>query len=151
MRIAVSIGATVVCLLLMAMQSAYACPEGTVFSAYNGNGICAYPGQGATKAVQCTKMVNSCPSGTTHEHKKSGDKSDYCCPKILTGGQSKTCVWRGTPPFCEGSCGSSEDYIGYARDQQGASFNVATKKWEQKFGKSCVSGSKALCCHFVGR
>jgi len=53
-------------LVCLGATSAHACPAGTVFSAYNGNGICAYVGQGATKAVQCTKMVNSCPSGTTH-------------------------------------------------------------------------------------
>jgi hypothetical protein len=50
---------------------AHACPPGTIFSAYNGNGICAYIGQGKKKAVQCSHMVNSCPAGTTHEHKKA--------------------------------------------------------------------------------
>jgi hypothetical protein len=43
-----------------------------------------------------------------------------------------------------------EEYKGSARDQQSASFNAATKKWENLFGKPCVSGSKALCCHFNG-
>jgi hypothetical protein len=81
MRIAALIGAAIVCLLVIATQSAYACPRGTVFSAYNGNGICAYIGQGAKKAVQCTLMVNSCLPGTTHEHKKSDPNHDYCCPK----------------------------------------------------------------------
>jgi hypothetical protein len=150
MRIAVLIGSAIVCLLLIATQRAYACPEGTIFSAYNGNGICAYAGQGAKKAVQCTKMVNSCPSGTTHEHKTRGDTGDYCCSKTITAGQSKTCVWRGTPPFCEGSCGSLEENKGSAPDQDHAYFNHGTKGWANLFGKSCVSGSKVLCCHFNG-
>jgi hypothetical protein len=151
MRIAVLTGATIACLLLIATPSAYACPEGTVFSAYKGNGICAYIGQGATKAVQCTKMVNSCPHGTTHEHKKS-DPNDYCCPEKIAHEQSKTCVWRGDAPFCgENSCGSVEQFKGSARDKDGAYFNAATKKWSNLFGKDCLSGSKALCCHYTGR
>lgn len=151
MRIAVLIGAAIVCLLLVATQSAYACPAGTSFSAYKGNGICVYDGQGATKAVQCTHMVNSCPHGTTHEHKHSDEKNDYCCPETIANPQSRSCVWRGYAPFCgQNSCGSVEEYKGSARDQQSASFNAATKKWENLFGKPCVSGSKALCCHFNG-
>jgi hypothetical protein len=151
MRIAGLIGAAIVCLLLIATQSAYACPEGTVFSAYKGNGICAYAGQGATKAVQCTKMVNSCPPGTTHEHKTRGDTGDYCCSKTITGGQSRSCVWRGDAPFCgQNSCGSVEENKGSARDQESAGFNKSTKKWENLFGKPCLSGSKVLCCHFNG-
>ena len=143
------------CALLLALvcigaTAAYACPEGTVFSAYKGNEICAYAGQGATKAVQCTRMVNSCPPGTTHEHKNSDPNHDYCCPKKIANEQSTKCVWRGTAPFCEGSCGSGERYKGSARDGQSASFNAGTKGWSNLFGKSCVSGSKALCCHYTG-
>ena len=145
MRIVVLIGATIVCLLLIATQSADACPAGTVFSAYNGNGICAFAGQGAKKAVQCAVMVGSCPSGTSREHKKS-DPNDYCCPKTTTA--SKTCVWRGTAPFCEGSCGSVEENRGNAPDKDRAYFNKATKAWSSQFGKDCASGSKVLCCHF---
>ena len=150
MRIAVLIGAAIVCLLLIATQSAYACPEGTVFSAYNGNGICAYIGQGATVAVQCTKMVNSCPSGTTHEHKKQGDKGDYCCSTTIAHEQGLNCAWVGTAPACEGHCGALEQYKGYARDRDSAYFNKSTKRWANSFGKSCLSGSKALCCHHAG-
>jgi len=150
MRIAVLIGAAVVCLLLIATRSAYACPAGTIFSAYNGNGICAYKGQGATKAVQCTQMVNSCPHGTSHEHKKQGDTGNYCCSTTITNHQSRTCVWRGTPPACDGSCGSLEEIKGSARDQDEASFNKSTKGWSNLFGKSCFTGRKVLCCHFNG-
>ena len=68
-------------LLCLGATVAHACPPGTVFSAYKGNGICVFSGRGALKAVQCTIMVNSCPSGTTHEHKRSAPNHDYCCPK----------------------------------------------------------------------
>jgi hypothetical protein len=149
MRIAVLIGAAIVCFLLIATQSAYACPAGTVFSAYNGNGICAYVGQGATKAVQCTKMVNSCPPNTTHEHKKS-DPNDYCCPMDIANPQPMKCVWRGTPPLCEGHCGALEQSKGTAADYDHAYFNRNTKTWAGTFGKSCASGSKELCCHPIG-
>lgn len=147
MRIAVLIGATIACLLLVATQSAYACPEGTVFSAYKGNGICAYRGQGATKAVQCYKMVNSCPSGTSQEKKKS-DPNYYCCPTTIQNKQSLRCVWRGTAPFCEGQCLDGEQYKGSSRDLDGASRSPGTKGWSGSFGKNCASGSKALCCHY---
>jgi hypothetical protein len=70
-------------LLCLGATVAHACPPGTVFSAYNGNGICAYIGQGKKKAVQCTHMVNSCPPGTTHDHKTRGDTGDYCCPVVV--------------------------------------------------------------------
>jgi hypothetical protein len=150
MRIAVLIGLAVVCLLPIATQRAYACPPGTIFSAYKGNGICAYVGQGAKKAVQCTVMVNSCPSGTTREQKKSDPKRVYCCSKTIVNEQSKTCVWRGTAPFCEGSCGGSEENRGSARDKNGARFNPGTKGWSNLFGKDCASGSKVLCCHHTG-
>ena len=150
MRIAVLIGVAIVCLLPIATQRAYACPPGTIFSAYKGNGICAYVGQGATKAVQCRAMVNSCPSGTTREQKKSYPKHVYCCPKTIANEQGKSCVWRGTAPFCEGRCGSSEQNRGSARDKDGASFNHSTSNWSGAFGKNCTSGSKVLCCHYNG-
>jgi hypothetical protein len=119
-----------VCLLLIATQSAYACPAGTVFSAYNGNAMCAYVGQGATAAVHCTKMVNSCPPGTTHEHKTRGDTGDYCCPTKATEKKHETCVWRGTPPLCNGECEEGERVV----DRPGAG------------AMGCATGSKVYCC-----
>jgi hypothetical protein len=82
-----------------------ACPAGTVFSAYKGNGICAWSGEGARAAVQChIRKGGSCPGGTTTEHKNSDKKNYYCCPKQTKGGPQK-CHWSGTEPFCQGSCG----------------------------------------------
>ena len=139
-------------LLSLCASSAQACPPGTIFSAYNGNGICVYAGQGAAKAVQCTKMVNSCLPGTTHEHKTRGDTGDYCCPDTIpkATAQHIECVWRGTAPACDGSCGSVEEYKGSARDQAGADRNRTARQYARNFGASCLSGSKALCCHYGG-
>jgi hypothetical protein len=150
-RWSLALALCVVCLWLIATQSAYACPKGTVFSAYNGNGICAYIGQGATAAVHCTPMVNSCLHGTTHETKK-GDPHDYCCPDSIPKAteQPIECVWRGTPPACDGSCGSTEEYKGSARDQAGADRSRVATQYARDFGARCFSGSKALCCHYRG-
>jgi hypothetical protein len=137
-------------LVCLGATSAHACPQGTVFSAYNGNGICAYIGQGATKAVQCTPMVNSCPPNTTREHKTRGDTGYYCCPMDIANPQPMKCEWRGTPPFCEGHCGELEQYKGNAADSDHAYFNRGTRTWAGTFGKSCSSGSKALCCRPIG-
>jgi hypothetical protein len=139
-------------LLCLGATSAHACPQGTVFSAYNGNGICAYAGQGATNAVQCTPMVNSCPPGTTHEHKTRGDTGDYCCPETIPKetAQNIECVWRGTAPFCDGECLGGEQWRGVAHVQMDADKNRNTKAWSGGFGKDCESGGKVLCCHYTG-
>jgi hypothetical protein len=146
MRIAGLIGAAVVCLLI-ATHNAYACPQGTVFSAYNGNGICAYVGQGAKVAVQCTKMVNSCPPGTSHEHKSRGDTGDYCCSKNIANEQRVECVWRGTPPICDGACGGQEQTRAAAGTRDRA--RDLASDYASSFGKNCSTGNKALCCHHV--
>jgi hypothetical protein len=137
-------------LLCLGATSAHACPNGTVFSAYNGNGICAYVGQGATKAVQCTKMVGSCPQGTSHERKSRGDTSDYCCPNTIPKetAQNIECVWRGRAPACDGSC-----LYGEEEQTRAANENDAGKVRPYRgvaFGAECLSGSKALCCHYTG-
>jgi hypothetical protein len=139
-------------LFCLGVNSAGACPPGTVFSAYNGNGICAYIGQGATKAVQCTKMINSCLPGTTHEHKTRGDTGDYCCPDTIpkATAQNIECVWRGRAPACDGSCLFGEQLRGSAHDQIHADTNHSTKAWSGAFGKDCEGGAKALCCHYRG-
>jgi hypothetical protein len=134
---------------IVGAQSVHACPEGTVFSAYKGNGICAYIGQGAKVAVQCQIAKGKCPSGTTRERKKS-DKNAYCCPEKIANEQSKKCVWRGEAPLCEGKCLYGEQSKGSARDKDGAYFNKSTKPWSSSFGKDCVGGSKELCCHYTG-
>jgi hypothetical protein len=142
--------ALLLALLCLGTTSAHACPAGTVFSAYNGNAMCAYVGQGATAAVHCTKMVNSCPPGTTHEHKTRGDTGDYCCPSTISKAtaQNIECVWRGRAPACDGSC-----LYGEEEQTRAANENDAGKVRPYRgvaFGAECLSGSKALCCHYTG-
>lgn len=59
-----------------------ACPEGTVFSAFNGRGICAKIGKGAEAAAICfVTRTGKCPDGFTFEHKNSDPTHSYCCPE----------------------------------------------------------------------
>ena len=70
--------------------NAIACPPDTVFSAYNGNGICAIRGQGAKALVQCRSRNGACPPGNSREHSNNDPTRDYCCPypkdKPVVGG-----------------------------------------------------------------
>ena len=150
--LALSVGplALLFALVCLGATSAQACPQGTVFSAYAGNGICAYVGQGAKVAVQCTPMVNSCPSGTSREHKTRGDTGYYCCSNTIANEQPVECVWRGRAPFCNGSCGSTEQFMGEAHDRDSAQDLGSTRDFKDSFGKPCSTGKKALCCHHTG-
>jgi hypothetical protein len=74
------------CAIICASTSASAlCPPGTVFSAYNGSGICAYIGQGAKVAMRCSSAGSSktCPSGYDLAHKSTDPKHYYCCPRTI--------------------------------------------------------------------
>ena len=69
---AILAAATTMCLfLLVAATTAHACPSGSRFSGYNGNGICVYIGQGLATAVHCEVASGTCPEGTTREHSGS--------------------------------------------------------------------------------
>ena len=146
MRTIASVGSAIVCLFLVAMHSAHACPKGTVFSAYKGNGMCVYIGQGATRAVQCSVMVNSCPSDTTREQKNSDRNNVYCCPRKIQDKQPQSCVWRGSAPLCDGKCKASEQHKANAETYREALLQ-STAKQAGTFGKDCFSGTKALCGH----
>ncbi len=64
------------------VASAYACPPGTVFSAFNGRGICALIGQGARVGNVCfITRTGGCPAGFDFEHKNSDPTRSYCCPR----------------------------------------------------------------------
>jgi hypothetical protein len=57
----------------------------------------------------------------------------------LTTTAQAGCVWRGTAPICSGRCNANEiqvDVSGSGRVRAG----------EPRFGETCFSGSKALCC-----
>jgi len=69
---------------LLAAGVAEACPPGTVFSAYQGRGICAFAGQGAKAAVLCFKTRDKkCPANFKFQHKASDAANDYCCPTAI--------------------------------------------------------------------
>ncbi len=64
----------------------------------------------------------------------------------LANAASAACVWRGTAPFCKGSCKNGE--VERRRDN-GASFGAEDENGneiEPSSGALCVTGSKALCC-----
>jgi hypothetical protein len=63
------------------------------------------------------------------------------------------CVWRGTSPFCAGSCNRGETRIGpSARSSGSGRQRSATERARSEgftvsgFGRSCLTGTKVLCC-----
>ena len=71
---------------VFASVSANACPEGTVFSAFNGRGICAVIGQGAEVAAICIPALpgQRCPNSAYEFHHKNSDPThSYCCPTMV--------------------------------------------------------------------
>jgi hypothetical protein len=103
------------------------CPQGTVFSAYKGHGICAYVGQGSKAAINCFVAKGDCPSGTTREHSNNDKKRDYCCPRTTA---QLNCNWTGTAPFCGGGCGPGT-FIREVRTE------------------GCITGQKVECCQYL--
>jgi hypothetical protein len=58
----------------------------------------------------------------------------------VTKTANRTCIWRGTAPFCKGECEAGEVLFATAASPEGAKPN------ELGFGKSCASGRKFYCC-----
>ena len=56
-------------------------------------------------------------------------------------GTQVRCVWRGTAPFCDGSCEPGEVQEEHTYDQ-----NHVLDQSHTGFGKSCSSGNKVYCC-----
>jgi hypothetical protein len=63
------------------------------------------------------------------------------------------CVWRGTAPFCAGSCNRGETRIGPSAQSSGSGrHRSATERARSEgftvsgFGRSCFSGTKVQCC-----
>jgi hypothetical protein len=92
--------------------TAYACPPGTVFSAYNGRGICAYIGQGAKAQSTCTIANGVCPPGTDRNHSGSDPNRDYCCQQGIRQGTGNEAECR----VAYGSCSSDEHAYRLPRD-----------------------------------
>jgi hypothetical protein len=86
------LGLPVVTMLLFAAPSAFACPPGTVFSAYKGNGVCLRKGEGNSVAYRCAKTAGSCPSYLVRRQKATDPKNVYWCPG------------RAAAPNCEEQC-----------------------------------------------
>jgi hypothetical protein len=77
---------------MFSSSSSYACPPGTVFSAFNGRGICAFVGEGSLAAAICFKTKGrNCPAGFEFHHKASDPTHDYCCPTQKADFFSKQC------------------------------------------------------------
>lgn len=92
--------------------SAFACPPGTVFSAYNGHGICAYVGQGAKAQSTCTIANGACPAGTDRNHSNSDPSRDYCCQQGIRQGTGNEADCR----VAYGACSSDEHAYRLPRD-----------------------------------
>jgi hypothetical protein len=60
-RIAFLAGLLVIWTVLIGQTIAFACPPGTVFSAYKGNGLCLFKGRGKSVAARCTTINGPCP------------------------------------------------------------------------------------------
>jgi hypothetical protein len=128
-RTILAASATMCLFLLVAATTALACPPGSRFSGYNGNGVCVYIGQGLATAVKCqTWPSRACPKGSTSEKSGSDPNHLYCCPTKATYKRNPICVWRGTGPICVGDCEVGETV--QARSDEG-----------------CTTGSKSFCCH----
>jgi hypothetical protein len=59
----------------------------------------------------------------------------------------KVCQWRGTAPFCNGGCPSGWTQEGRASTAETAR-RVDPSDIHPEFGKSCLGGTKALCCRY---
>lgn len=92
-RIAILAGLLAIPTLSIGPTAAFACPPGTVFSAYKGNGLCLIRGQGKEVAAKCTTTKASCPSDMVRKKKNSDPDHVYCCPTT-----------RGVTPNCNAQC-----------------------------------------------
>jgi hypothetical protein len=120
-------------LVLDGLPAAARCPDNLVFSAYNGHGICAYPGLGAKTALTCFVAKGECPEGTLRNHKNSDPTRDYCCPSSTNVRLS--CAWSGVGPNCEGTCG----------------VGPGPRFIRNATSKGCVTGQKVECCRYLPR
>jgi hypothetical protein len=111
----------------VAVNGTCQCPKGTGID----KGECRKCG-GGRKAVN---GVCKCPAGTI----PFPDSSSHCVK-----GNRTVCVWRGTAPFCDGSCLAGEEYRGGGRT---STEQNAGPEYRGGFGSSCATGSKVLCCH----
>lgn len=131
------------------------CPSGTVLA--NGKcqactggkvaskGVCKCPSGMAEAGGTCNRCkggrvaINNrcvCPAGTIEFRTNGGQ--DYTC----YNGTQIVCRWRGTAPFCDGSCLGGEVYRGAGRSAS----DTMPGTDAGGFGSKCLSGSKFYCC-----
>jgi hypothetical protein len=118
------IGIGLVMVAALAPWSAQACPYGSQFFAWGGEGGCVADGK---QVMKCYHMGKTCPSGWSNEGESEGKA--WCCPPPPRP-KGSNCVLRGTAPFCDGEC------------EVGETLNARTAPRTQ----GCVTGSKAWCC-----
>ena len=109
----------------------FACPSGSQFFAWGGDGGCVQPGTNKV-VVKCFNMGKVCPSGWSNEG--ASDTGSWCCPQPA----KIRCTWRGTAPLCDGSCEAGEHVVEWAYRAIDAHYGG--------FGATCGQGSKAYCC-----
>lgn len=83
--------------VVLSSSNAHACPPGTVFSAFNGRGICAKVGAGATPSVICFQTRGGCPAHFDFEHKNSDPNHNYCCPEEIIRTSTSDCKQQCKP------------------------------------------------------
>jgi hypothetical protein len=85
----------------LAAAPANACPSGSQFFAWGGDGGCVADGK---QVMKCYHMGKDCPSGWSNEGQSEG--KSWCCPPVVRKQESQpvqneTCTWRGTAPFLQ--------------------------------------------------
>jgi hypothetical protein len=85
MRYATVLICPIAVLALITHTNAFACPPQTVFSAYQGSGLCLYAGKGTLTAAHCVQTHASCPEEMERHYKASDPDHIYCCTKEIHG------------------------------------------------------------------
>ena len=132
----------IIAIAAFAAGPASACPSGSQFFAYGGAGGCVADGK---QVMKCYSMGKDCPTGWSNEGQ--AESGSWCCPPppVVKRDdsqpvQSQSCTWRGTAPFCKGSCEPGEIGRASSSDGEGTYPN---------FGATCLSGLKAYCCRLT--
>ena len=96
---------------------------------------------GAITAAVLAATIGSVVTATT-----ATGRPGQSAPPGLKGG----CHWAGTAPFCDGACQPNSGFEETARSNNkddAVAFHWSTRhKQALEFGKTCLIGTKALCC-----
>lgn len=89
--------------ILELSTSAFACPRGTVFSAYQGNGLCLYAGKGLSVAAHCALTAGSCPKNMDRQQKGSDPEQCASVRTNVTPVAEANRVYYNCIALCKGS------------------------------------------------